>query len=94
MSRLLLALEKFLTLSEAMAAAAEDQEWDDFAQICVARNAHSDDLPTDLGTQLAPAEQARGLTIIERCQQLDAKTKTLVEDRQKSLRVLLRESSP
>ncbi len=91
MSQALLALERFLALSEAMASAAEAQEWEDLVRLGEERGALALNLPTDLSAQLPPAGQAHGRTIIERCQQLDAQTQSLVEDRQKALRILLRE---
>ena len=94
MSRALLALEKFLALAEAMASAAEAQEWESLARFGKQRDLLSDQLPSDLGAQLPPTEQLRARTIIERCQHLDAQIRILVEERQKALRVLLREPKP
>lgn len=94
MSRALAALEGFLALSEAMASAAEAQEWEDLVLLGEKRGALSDNpasLPADLGAQLLLAEQARGRMIIQRCQQLDSQTRALVKNRQEALGVLLRE---
>jgi len=94
MSRALVALEAFLILSEAMAKAAETQEWDDIARLGEERNLLSDQFPTALFASLLPPEQARGRMIIERSQQLDTQTRSLVDERQKALRILLREPEP
>ena len=94
MSRVLLALESFLALSESMATAANAQEWEDLARIGSERSALSDLLPVDLAAKLPPSEFAQGRMILERCQQLDAQTRSLVEERQKALRILLREPNP
>ena len=94
MSQSLLALESFLALSEAMAGAAEAQEWEDLARIGGERATLLAQLPADLDVQLPPAEQAQARLIIERCQQLDERTCQLVEERQKALRILLREPKP
>lgn len=94
MSQALAALDSFLALSEAMASAAEAQEWDDLVRLGEERGAFSDNplnLPANLGAQLLVTEQARGRMIIRRCQQLDLQTRALVENRQQALRVLLRE---
>jgi hypothetical protein len=91
MSPALRALESFLALSETMARAADAQEWEDLVRFGEERGALSDKLPTNLGAQLPPAEQARARTIIERCRQLDVQTRSLVGDRHKALRVLLRD---
>ena len=94
MSQALLALEDFLALSEAMAKAAETQEWEDLARLGEKRNLLSDQLPTSLAASLLLPELARGRTIIERCQQLDAQTRSLANEQQKALRILLREPTP
>ncbi|WP_301102924.1 flagellar protein FliT [Propionivibrio sp.] len=94
MSQNLRVLENFLALSEAMARAAAAQEWDSLARADEERGTLADKLPDDLGAQLPPSEQGQARTLIERCQHLDAQTRTLVEERQKSLRILLRETSP
>ena len=91
MSLALTKLESLLTLSEAMHSSATDQDWDALAQIGEQQNALREQLPGDLGVRLSPLEQARGRAILERCQQLDGQIRTLVEERQKALRVLLRE---
>ncbi len=91
MSRTLDSLESFLRLSEAMAGAAVAQEWETLTKIGDERGVLVDQLPADLGATLPPTEQAHARTIIERCQQLDAKTLSLMEARHKTLRVLLRE---
>ena len=94
MSRTLDSLESFLKLSEAMAGAAGAQEWETLIEIGDERGTLADQLPADLGATLLPAEQAHARTIIERCQQLDTQTCSLVEERQNALRVLLREPEP
>lgn len=94
MSRILLELEKFLALSEAMANAAEAQEWESLVRFGKQRDLLSDKLPSNLGAQLPPTEQLQAGTIIERCQHLDGQIRTLVDERQKTLRVLLREPKP
>ena len=94
MSRSLLALESFLALSEALFVAADAQEWEDLARIVSERSALSDLLPADLAAKLPTSELAQGRAIIERCQQLDIQTRSLVEERQKALRILLREPDP
>lgn len=91
MSRTLDALENFLKLSEAMAGAAVAQEWEALVEIGSERGILVGQLPADLGATLPPTEQAHARTIIERCQQLDTQTRSLVEARHKTLRVLLRE---
>jgi len=91
MSRTLFALESFLALSEAMAGAAEAQEWDDLVRVGEERGTLLTQLPPDLEVQLSPAEQAQARKIIERCQQLDEQTCLLVEERQKAISVLLQE---
>lgn len=91
MNRTLRALESFLELSEAMAGAAVAQEWEALVEIGEQRGVLVDQLPADLGATLPPAEQAHARTIIERCEQLDAKTLSLMEAQHKALRVLLRE---
>ena len=94
MSRALLVLERFQTLSEAMTEAAKAHEWDDLARLSDERRACSETLPANLAASLPAAEQAQGRKIIERCQQLDAQVRLLVEERQKALRILLREPAP
>lgn len=94
MSQVLLELERFLALSEAMASAAEAQDWEDLVRVGEERGALVGELPSDLGKQLPPGESARARTIIDRCQQLDVHIRSLVGDRQKALRVLLREPNP
>ena len=91
MSRTLLALESFLELSEAMAGAAVAQEWESLVAIGEQRGVLANQLPADLGATLPAAEQAHARTIIEHCQQLDTQIRSLVEERQNALRVLLRE---
>jgi hypothetical protein len=94
MSQSLLALESFLALSEAMAGAAEAQEWEELVRVGEERGTLLAHLPADLDVQLPAAEQAQARLIIERCQQLDERTCLLVEERQKALRILLREPKP
>lgn len=94
MSLVLLALENFQSLTEAMASAAEAQDWEQLARIGEERTALSDTLPLDLAAKLPPSELALGRVILRRCQHLDAQTRSLVEERQKALRVLLREPTP
>ena len=94
MSGSLNALEVFLTLSQEMTKAAEGQEWEELAKLGAERKRLSDQLPADLGASLPPQEQARGRAIIERCQQLDTQIYSLVDERQKALRILLREPAP
>lgn len=91
MSRTLHSLESFLKLSEAMAGAAIAQEWETLVEIGEERGVLVGQLPADLGATLPPEEQAQARTIIERCQQLDTQTRSLVEAQHKALRVLLRE---
>lgn len=91
MSQALRSLERFLELSEAMALAADEQAWEELVELAERRKAISDLWPADLGTRLLPPEQARGRTIIERCQGLDAQTSSLVKARQEALGVLFRE---
>ena len=94
MSQALLALESFQALSETMASAAEAEEWEELARVGGERAALFDALPSDLATKLPPSETTRGQMILERCQQLDAQTRSRVEERQKALRILLREPNP
>lgn len=94
MSQALLALENFLRLSEAMASAAEEQEWEVLVRVGEERITLLDKLPADFSTQLPPAEQFQVRSIIERCQHLDAQVRSLVEERQDAVRVLLREPKP
>ncbi len=91
MSRILIALESFLALSEAMASAAEEQEWDTLVRLGEERGKLVNSLPADLGATLPPEEQVHARTIIERCQLLDSKTCSLVEECQKAISVLLQE---
>lgn len=91
MSALLSALERLLALSEAMAAAAEAQEWERLVGLGEEHSACAAALPADLSAQLPAAEKAAARTIIERNQGLDQRTHRLVEERQQALRVLLRE---
>ena len=91
MSLMLLTLESFQSLTEAMASAAEAQEWEDISRIGAERTALSVTLPFNLAAKLPPSELALGRMILKRCQHLDAQTQSIVEERQKALRVLLRE---
>ena len=94
MSKALLTLQSFLALSEAMASAAAAQEWEEFVRLSEQRNALSPELPATLGVSLSTDELNQGKMIIERCMQLDAQTRGLVEDRKQALGILLREPSP
>ena len=94
MSRAFSALGSFLALSEAMVSAAEAQEWEEFIRLSEERAALSSQLPDDLSKSMTAAEQGQGRTIIERCLQLDAQTRTLVEERKHALSILLREPLP
>lgn len=94
MSLVLLTLESFQSLTEAMASAAEAQEWEDLARISAERTALSDTLPLDLAAKLPPSELALGRVILKRCQHLNEKTRSLVEERQNAVRVLLRKPKP
>lgn len=91
MSRALAALEGFLTLSESINRAAEAQEWEDLARLGEERGFLLADLPADLEAHLSPTEHERARSIMERCKLLDDETCTRVEDRQKLLRILLRD---
>ena len=91
MSALLSALERLLALSEAMAAAAEAQEWERLFGLGEEHSACAAALPAALAAQLPDSEKAAARTIIERNQGLDQRTHQLVEERQQALRVLLRE---
>lgn len=91
MSRTLLALESFLALSEAMACAAEEQEWETLVRLGEERGKLVNGLPAELGSTLPPEVQAHARSIIERCQQLDAQTCSCVEARRKAIAVLLQE---
>ena len=77
-----------------MAGAAVAQKWESLVEIGEQRGALANQLPADLGATLHPAEQTRARTIIEHCQQLDTQTRSLVEERQNALKVLLREPDP
>ncbi len=94
MSRALLALESFLAFSEAMACAAEEQEWETLVRLGEERGKLFDGLPVDLGATLPPEVQAHARSIIDRCQLLDAQTCSCVEARRKAIGVLLQEPLP
>lgn len=94
MSRTLLALEKFLTLTETMSSAAKAQEWDALARMGEERSTLLQSLPTDLGANLSTTEQVLARTIVERCKRLDAQTCSLAEERQKAIGSLLRGLMP
>ena len=94
MSRVLLDLERFQSLSEAMACAAEAQEWAELARTELERSTLLATLPNDLSAKLPAAELAQGRVILERCQLLNQHTEKLVNERQKALRILLREPDP
>ena len=94
MSRVLLDLERFQSLSEAMACAAEAQEWAELARTELERSSLLATLPNDLSAKLPAAELAQGRVILERCQLLNQQTQKLVDERQKALRILLREPDP
>ena len=91
MSQVLIELERFLELSEAMASAAEEQEWESLVSIGEDRGQLLLRLPADFALTLPPVEHASARVIMERCQKLDDKTCSLMGERQKDLRVLLRE---
>jgi hypothetical protein len=92
MSALLASLEQLLALSEKMAAAAGEEEWENLVRLGEERGALVAALPGNIDSHLAAGEKARARAIIERHQQFDANTRELVEERQKALRVLLRET--
>ena len=94
MSRGLDALERYRALSTTMLAAAQAQEWDELARLGGERSALFATLPPDLAGELPSAEQAAARVVIERCQSLDAQIRSLTEERQKALRVLLRVTQP
>lgn len=94
MSRYLVVLESFLALSETMAKAAEDQEWDELVRVGEERGTLVDNLPADFAAHLPLTEQTHARSMIERCQQLDTQTCAHVEERKKSLDTLLRGLSP
>ena len=91
MSSSLSALEHLLALAEAMLSAAEDGDWESLARHEAARRALTDSLPSNLTSQLAPAEAVRARTLIGNCQRCDARIRPLVEARLNELRVVLRE---
>lgn len=91
MSQALLALESFLSLTETISRAVEAQEWDDLERLGEERAQVLATLPDDLEAHLSPTEYPRAQTIMTRCQQLDDETCARVNERQKLLRVLLRE---
>ena len=91
MSQALIDLKRFLALSEAMSIAAEEQEWEDLVSIGEDRGQLVQRLPADFALELPLAEQASARMILERCRKLDEQTCSLVGERQKALRVLLRE---
>ncbi len=91
MSLLFAELERLLALSEAMAGAAEAQDWETLARLGEERAVLGDALPQDLSHHLLPRERSAARTIIERYQALELRTRSLVEERQASLRILLRE---
>ncbi|MEO8411483.1 MAG: hypothetical protein ABI478_13025 [Propionivibrio sp.] len=84
-------LERFLALTRAINTAVEDQEWDETARLDAERAAQLGRLPIDLAARVGADEAARARAIIEKCLQLDARTRVRAEERQKSIRVLLRE---
>ena len=94
MSRALLDLERFQSLSEAMACAAEAQEWAELARTELERSTLLATLPNDLAAKLPTAEHAQCRAILDRCQLLNQQTQKLVDERQKALRILLREPDP
>ena len=91
MNSTLLALERFLTLSEDMSKAAVEQDWEGLVRTEKERGEIFKHLPDNLPARLPQADQARARTIIERCLGLDAQVHSIAADRNKSLRVLLRE---
>jgi hypothetical protein len=94
MSAALHALENFLALTEAMAGAAEAQEWEELARLGTERDALAKGLIANPAAGWPVAEQASARALIERCQQLDSRILSLAEERQKALRVLLRVPDP
>jgi len=94
MSAALHALENFLALTEAMAGAAEAQEWEDLARVGAERDTLAKALLANPAAGWPAAEQATAKALIERCQQLDSRILSLAEERQKALRVLLRVPDP
>ena len=84
-------LERFLTLTRAINTAVEDQDWDETARLDAERAVQLGSLPVDLAARVDTVEAARARAIIEECLELDARTRGRAEDRQKSIRVLLRE---
>jgi hypothetical protein len=94
MSRAFTALERYLALCEAMLGTAQAGEWDDLVRVGAERDSLAAELFADPAAKWPAAEQASARTLIERCQQLDAQIRSLAEERQKSLRVLLRVADP
>ena len=94
MSAALHALENFVALTEAMAGAAEAQEWEDLVRIGAERDTIAKDLFANRAAGWPAGEQAAARALLERCQQLDIQILTLTEERQKALRVLLRVPTP
>ena len=91
MSQAIELLERFLTLTRAINLAAEAQEWDETERLGLQRAAQLGDLPADLAARVDPEKVAHVRALIEECLQLDARTRALAEERQQTIRVLLRE---
>ena len=87
-------LERYLELSNAMFGAGEAQEWDDLVRIGAERDTIFASFDANLAAQLPPSEQAPARKSIERCLLLDAQIRSLAEQRQKDLRILLRVAPP
>jgi hypothetical protein len=93
MNPLLASLEQLLALSEKMAGAAGEEDWESLVRLGEERSALVATLPGNFDSRLAAGEKAQARALIERHQTLDATTRGLVEERQKALRVLLREAA-
>jgi hypothetical protein len=89
MSRKLTALERYLSLSEAMLGAAQAQEWEDLVRISAERDTLAQASFASPAADWPAAEQASARTLLERCQHLDAQIRSLTEARHKELRVFL-----
>ena len=94
MSKALLDLKKLLSLTEAMARAAEDQDWEELTRIGNERSLLTTTLPANLSAKLTSSEHVQGREILERCQSLDNQTYAQIGERQHALRILLREPDP
>lgn len=94
MSASLQALERLLAASEAMLAAAQNQNWEQLASRETERRALADSLPDAASAPLSIAEQARARQLIEACLHCDARILPLIATRMNELRVVLREARP